>query len=450
MSSIVVSGDTSGAVTLQAPAVAGTTTITLPSSSGTMALTSGATAFTNLTVTNDATISGLTVGKGGGAVSSNTVVGYQAGQSNTTNPQNTFVGYTAGYSSTGGYTSAFGYQAGYAITTGTSNTALGRNSMSSGTGVTGSNNTSVGESALLNLTSGASNVSVGVESLRANTTASNNTAVGYQAGYSNTSNYNTFLGYTAGYSFTGSGNTANTFIGNNSGYSMTTGSKNVILGGFSGNNGGLDIRTSSNYIVLSDGDGNPRGWWNSNGTMILGESHSPSYSATKLSVYRTGTNIRLVEFNNANNASGDENVRISLGTNANNTSSYGLILTTGGADKYYLYGNGTYGTISDRTLKKNIETTRNGYVDDLCKLRVVKYNWTTDEEGAPKELGWIAQEVEEVFPNLVQDSKPNEQGEVHKQVKTSVLPFMLLKAIQELKALVDAQATEIAELKAKL
>jgi len=38
MSSIVVSGDTSGAVTLSAPAVAGTVTVTLPSASGTMAV----------------------------------------------------------------------------------------------------------------------------------------------------------------------------------------------------------------------------------------------------------------------------------------------------------------------------------------------------------------------------------------------------------------------------
>jgi len=38
MSSIVVSGDTSGAVTLSAPAVAGTVTVTLPAASGTMAV----------------------------------------------------------------------------------------------------------------------------------------------------------------------------------------------------------------------------------------------------------------------------------------------------------------------------------------------------------------------------------------------------------------------------
>lgn len=39
MSSVVISGDTSGAITLSAPAVAGTNTITLPASTGTVALT---------------------------------------------------------------------------------------------------------------------------------------------------------------------------------------------------------------------------------------------------------------------------------------------------------------------------------------------------------------------------------------------------------------------------
>ena len=38
MSSVIISGDTSGAITLSAPAVAGTNTITLPASTGTVAL----------------------------------------------------------------------------------------------------------------------------------------------------------------------------------------------------------------------------------------------------------------------------------------------------------------------------------------------------------------------------------------------------------------------------
>ena len=45
MSSIVVSGDTSGAITISAPAVAGTNTITLPAATGTMMVSGNMPAF---------------------------------------------------------------------------------------------------------------------------------------------------------------------------------------------------------------------------------------------------------------------------------------------------------------------------------------------------------------------------------------------------------------------
>jgi hypothetical protein len=48
MSSVVISGDTSGAITLSAPAVAGTNTINLPAAAGTVALTSGLPASSQL------------------------------------------------------------------------------------------------------------------------------------------------------------------------------------------------------------------------------------------------------------------------------------------------------------------------------------------------------------------------------------------------------------------
>jgi hypothetical protein len=92
---------------------------------------------------------------------------------------------------------------------------------------TGSNNTSVGQSALFN-----------------NTTASNNTAVGYQAGYSNqTGSYISAFGYLAGYSTTGGLITAigyqalkanttgrNTSVGVNSSGANITGSGNTVVG----------------------------------------------------------------------------------------------------------------------------------------------------------------------------------------------------------------------------
>ena len=132
------------------------------------------------------------------------------------------------------------------------------------------------------------------------------------------------------------------------------------------------------------------------------------------------------------NVSGDRALYLSMGTNTNNTSSYFIDCSTAtvGA-KFYVYGNGTYGTVSDINLKKNIETTRDGYLEDIQQLRVVKYNWKTDKDDAPKELGWIAQELAEVFPGLVQDSQPNADGNTVKEVKTSVLQFILLKALQE-------------------
>jgi len=148
---------------------------------------------------------------------------------------------------------------------------------------------------------------------------------------------------------------------------------------------------------------------------------------------------------------------------------------------YRIYSNGTVAARSDAKWKKNIETTRDGYAEDLAKLRVVKYNWYNHEDGTPKELGLIAQEVEQVFPGLVAtdeqtlneiktreipavlDEEGNEveparteeytekvgTGEYSKSIKFSVLPIMLLKAIQEQQAMIDEMKAEIAALKAQ-
>jgi hypothetical protein len=121
-----------------------------------------------------------------------------------------------------------------------------------------------------------------------------------------------------------------------------------------------------------------------------------------------------------------------------NTSCFHLKAITQGSALYYLYGNGTSSFTSDARLKKNITTTRDGYAEDLCKLRVVKYNWNNAPEGEAQELGLIAQEVEQVFPGLVQDAVDEVQGIKPKVLKASVLPMMLLKAIQEQQAMIDS------------
>jgi hypothetical protein len=150
-------------------------------------------------------------------------------------------------------------------------------------------------------------------------------------------------------------------------------------------------------------------------------------------------------FYNTLNAGTDGNILLRLGSNCSNTNSTYI---SGGifgvADKFYIYGNGnmvnvnnSYGTLSDIALKENIvDATQK--LEDLLKLKVRNFNLIDDEQKT-KQIGFIAQELEEVFPSMIDiDGKSG-----MKTIKTSVLVPMLVKAIQELSA-------EIAILKAKI
>ena len=280
------------------------------------ATTANTGAFTTLTTTG--TINLITVGRGLGAIATNTAVGASALAANTSGNNNTSVGDRAlTATTTAAANTAIGTVSGSALTTGGENTSVGAGSLQTNT--TGTRNTAIGRFALVlattsndntavgaystyNNTTGAFNTALGSGSLQSNTTASNNTAVGYQAGYSNQTgagnffagyragytgtacSNSVFIGYEAGYTTTANGNTfvgriagqgvttgnQNAFFGFNSGYLITEGAKNTIIGGYSGNQGSLDIRTASNYIVLSDGDGNPRGVFDSSGNFLVG------------------------------------------------------------------------------------------------------------------------------------------------------------------------------------
>jgi len=242
----------------------------------------------SLSSTSDLTINSVTVGKGGGSVSTNSVLGYQALNLNTTGAYNTGIGYQAAYSNligtgltavgqgalyltTGNYNTGVGQGAGYTITSGVNNTAIGYGAIGNQTN-TGNNNTSVGHQSMYQMTSGLDNVALGYRAGYNNTTGSQNTLIGNNANFTNAAGqYNSILGKDAGYNNTGS---YNTYIGgkNANGYGcaelMTTGSKNTIIGGYNGNQNTLDMRTSNNVIVLSDGDGIPRSWYQSSNFYI--------------------------------------------------------------------------------------------------------------------------------------------------------------------------------------
>ena len=77
------------------------------------AITATTVTGTSVVSTNGATIQGLTVGKGAGAVSTNTAVGASALASNSSGTNAVAVGYQAAYSNTANNTTYIGSQAGY-------------------------------------------------------------------------------------------------------------------------------------------------------------------------------------------------------------------------------------------------------------------------------------------------------------------------------------------------
>jgi len=118
----------------------------------------------------------MTVGRGNGAVATNTAVGKQALSSVSSGSQNT----------------GTGYESLLTVNAGAGNTGCGYHSLRS-TGV-GGNNTAVGRSAMLGNLEGNSNVALGANALETNTVGDANVCLGFYAGYNATGSGNVLIG----------------------------------------------------------------------------------------------------------------------------------------------------------------------------------------------------------------------------------------------------------------
>ena len=100
----------------------------------------------------------------------------------------------------------------------------------------------------------------------------------------------------------------------------------------------------------------------------------------------------------------------------------------------------TYGSFSDIRLKENI-IDATPKLQDLLKVRVVNYNL---KGSTNKQIGVLAQELEEIFPGLVETEN---SGEKYKSVKYSCINIMLVKALQEQQVLINDMSSNINTLK---
>ena len=276
------------------------------------------------------------------------------------------------------------------------NTASGFNALISAT--TASENDAHGEEALKSLTSGIQNTAHGKETLKMATTASQNAANGYQALLSElTGNNNVAHGMQALMSHTdGDDNTA---IGTQAGLNLTKGTKNVLLGKLAGQN----LKSNESKEILINNDG------------VTGESNAIHIGndIDQLQTYISGIYSK---------------------TTSDLSSAIQVLI-----DK-----NGNLGTIaSSRRYKEDIHDM-GGASDALLRLRPVTFRYKKpDSDGSkPVQYGLIAEEVAEVYPDLVVHGK---DGQVE-TVQYYKLDAMLLNEVQKLSRANAADQAEIATL----
>ena len=202
----------------------------------------------------------------------------------------------------------------------------------------------------------------------------------------------------------------NTGMGYNALQANTTGTKNVALGSQA-----LEyVATGTNNVALGYEAGSAYTSNESNNIVIGSNGVAGDGSVANHGVIRIGT-------------VGSQTTCFIQGI-------YGQVTTPTGS-QVFVESNGQLGTVvSSRRFKENIAPMSEESVNALCALEPVAFSYKSDTEHK-KQFGLIAEQVEEVLPELVvydQDGKPY-------SVAYHVLPSMLLALVQRQQKDFDAQ-----------
>ncbi|MFC1898461.1 tail fiber domain-containing protein [Candidatus Cloacimonadota bacterium] len=400
----------------------------------------------------------------------NYFIGHEAGQANTTGLYNTFIGYRAGSSNTAGSNNVFlGYESGRDNTEGIQNVFIGYQSGAENLGVgansgdynvfigylcgkqnvQGQSNVFIGDTCGMRNTDGQYNVFLGKETGENNLTGNYNVYLGSQSGASNQSgSSNTFVGYLSGYNDTASNNT---FIGHRSAYDHITGEGNTFVGNYSG----WHNTSGAQNTIIGDhaGDGNYIG----SGNVFLGyRAGQPETGSNKLYIENTSN-----DFSNAliygDFENDDLRFNANVGVNTAAMSDYGLKVSGGSSYALYLVGSGyaTGGFVdgSDERWKENIQPIENA-LQKVKNLRGVSYDWKQDEYPQfnfdnDKQIGFLAQEVNEILPEIVKDDGAGNLGIDYSKITPILVEAVKQQQqqINELNEMIDKMEELLDELK---
>lgn len=201
----------------------------------------------------------------------------------------------------------------------------------------------------------------------------------------------------------------------------------------------LQVRGNNSLYINAPG-GNWAGDFNTNSAHGIHVNNGYVYDYLSYSYYGLYTNGAVYAApNNSGYWAGDFRSAGIHGLHASNASGYWAYLSY---SSYGLYTNGNvyapaFYYSSDRSLKENIRPLT-GALDKVLKLAGVSFTWKKDAENPEEQIGFIAQDLEEVVPELVLDV---EEG--LKSVDYARLTPLLVEAIKE-------QQKQIEELRGKV
>ena len=352
-----------------------------------------------------------------------------------------------------------GIDAGNLTVTGANNVGVGINALTVHT--TGARNTAVGSAALSSNTIGSFNTAIGGLSLVSNVTTSGNVAVGYRTLQINVEEQNVAVGFQAmALNTTGGANTAlgyRSMEANTTGMENTACGQNTLISNISGNQN-VAIGTHAMESNLT-GSSNIGIGFDALGSLVSG-SQNVSCGNVSLANITTGTNNIAVGFHAGENATlGDSNNiyigntglaaesdTIRVGTAGTQTTCFvagirGVATGVADAIAVLIDSTGQLGTVSSsKDVKHDIEDMDDQSADVL-KLRPVTFVYNGDAS-EKKQYGLIAEEVDEIFPDIV---VRNQEGNPE-TIQYHILPALLLNEMKKQHATIEQMNNVIARL----
>ncbi len=312
---------------------------------------------------------------------------------------------------------------------------------------------------------GRGNVFIGMNAGKENVMGGTSVMIGAYAGQTTSqSEENTFIGFNAGGS--SGGGDQNVYLGASAG--GTFGWMNVMLGNHSGSSNSGDGNIFIGYASGADETGSNKLYIaNSNTTtpLIKGTFPNVDLDLTATNINLNGTlstsgnatvGGTLTTTGNANLNGTQTWVNHSTGTNngffiKNKSATYPWHFyeySTGDLKLYYnglLRGTwnqttGVYSSSSDKRFKKNIEEFTN-VLDKLMLLSPKRYNFISQNDSEQKYIGFIAQDVKELFPAFVQY---NEEDDKY-TMDYAGLSVVAIQAIKEQQKKIEEQQVAIEE-----